>query len=147
RDILRKIGVGTRNVLRPRKDLSPSSPARIGTLGMEHFTERDVVGFRGREIETGAVADLVGAHPLALVIGDSGIGKTSLIQAGVFPTVRQRGWGLAWCRPLDDPDRTIPHTLWEQLMKDALPQVNIGTTLRLIADAYEGRQVLVAIDQ
>lgn len=147
RDILRKIGVGTANVFRAKGKQATSSPPRTGALGMEHYTERDAALFRGREIEMSSVSDLAGLHPLSLLIGDSGIGKTSLIQAGIFPTLRARGWSVGWCRPLDDPDRSVPHALWNQFMQGPTPEVTIGTALQLIASAYHDRPVLAVIDQ
>jgi len=79
KDILRKIGIGTRVAFRPREILASVPLARRGPLGMEHYTERDAASFRGRESEIASLCDLVQTHPLALLIGDSGIGKTSLI--------------------------------------------------------------------
>ena len=146
RDTLRKIGVGTGVALRPRT--TPSAlPLRAGVPGMEHYTERDAGLFRGRETEISSLCDLVGSHPLSLLIGDSGIGKTSLVQAGLFPNLRKRGWSVGWCRPLDNPDRSIPSALWHQFMEGSSPNATIRATLQLVATAYEGRPVLAVIDQ
>lgn len=115
---------------------------------MEHYTERDSRWFRGREDAVAAVCELVEANPEVLLIGDSGIGKTSVVQAGVFPTMHKRDWIIASCRPLDAPDQSIPTAIWHQLMEGSPPpEESINTILNLVATAYPNKQVLVVIDQ
>lgn len=46
--------------------------------------------FCGRKVESSDVADLLEEHLFVTLYGKSGIGKTSLINAGVFPILRQR---------------------------------------------------------
>jgi hypothetical protein len=147
RDVLRKIGIGPGIALRARSEFPAFTPRQIGPLGMEHYTERDAHAFRGREEAIAAVCGLVDNQPLALLIGDSGIGKTSLIEAGIFPTLRSRGWAVASARPLDDPDRSIPPSIWNSLMKGIAPQTDIGSLVQLIATAHHDRNVLIVIDQ
>jgi hypothetical protein len=147
KDILRKVGVGTGAVFRPRRAPAESCTQREGPLGMEHYTERDAAIFRGREDAIADVVRVVESSSIALLIGDSGIGKTSLIQAGVFPILRSRGWVVASSRPLDNPDRSIPGMLWSQLMEGLLPAAGLANVLELVADAHRGRSVLVVIDQ
>jgi len=147
KDILRKIGIGTRVAFRPREVLASMPSPRRGPLGMEHYTERDAAIFRGRESDVASLCELVETHPLVLLIGDSGIGKTSLIQAGVAPALRKKGWFFGSCRPLDDPDRTISTTLWLNLMEGVPPDENITTVFDLIASAYGDQKILIVVDQ
>ena len=64
--------------------------------------------FFGREIESRALADLILAHPLVVVYAKSGVGKTSLLQAGVAQLLRDDG-----CVPLvvrvNDPKQDPLH--------------------------------------
>lgn len=147
KDVLRKIGVGTGAAFRPRRALTTGAVHTEGPLGMEHYTERDAASFRGRESAVAGVVELVESNPVVLLIGDSGIGKTSLTQAGLFPTLRLRGWAVASCRPLDNPDESIPGTLWGQLMEGVPPAATLGTLLELVAEAHGKQPVLVVIDQ
>jgi hypothetical protein len=148
RDILRKLGVGPGRVFRPKALRSPVSLERLGgAMGMEHYTERDAIRFRGREADVSAAVELIKKNSLSLLVGDSGIGKTSLLQAGVFPALRKQDWAAAWCRPLEDPDHTIPSMLWNQLMQGPVPQSTIGGILQLIGEAHTPRQIAIAIDQ
>jgi AAA ATPase domain len=68
--------------------------------GLEAFTERDSAVFFGRDAEITELLDRL--HPvvaaranrLVAVVGPSGVGKSSLVQAGVVARLRQRrgGW-------------------------------------------------------
>jgi len=57
--------------------------------GLLSFTEADKRWFRGREAETEELSRVVKAERLTVVSAVSGIGKSSLLQAGLFPTIRK----------------------------------------------------------
>jgi hypothetical protein len=147
RDVLRKIGIGHNAAFKARA-IFPEVASRIARpLGMEHYTERDARWFRGRENDIASICDLVETNSEVLLIGDSGMGKTSLVQAGVFPALRKKGWLVASCRPLDVPDESIPPAIWHQLMEGCPPDESIRTILSLVAEAHYDRPLLVVIDQ
>ena len=54
-------------------------------LGLESYTENDAGLFYGREAETEELLRLLRRDILTVVFGPSGTGKTSLLQAGLFP--------------------------------------------------------------
>lgn len=56
--------------------------------GPEAFNEAAAPFFNGREDETAELRRLVMSAPLTVLFGASGLGKTSLIQAGLFPAIR-----------------------------------------------------------
>src|SRR5262249_54625869 len=61
--------------------------------------------FFGRAVESGALLDRLRNEPLLLVVGDSGVGKSSLCRAGVLPRVAEgeldprREWRVATIVP------------------------------------------------
>jgi hypothetical protein len=57
--------------------------------GLEHFAEDDALFFFGREVETEIVVANVLASRLTLLYGESGVGKSSLLHAGVVPRLRE----------------------------------------------------------
>jgi WD40 repeat protein len=57
--------------------------------GLRAFLEEDSEFFFGREKETVALVDLVQRSPVVVLHGQSGLGKTSLVQAGLFPALRK----------------------------------------------------------
>jgi serine/threonine protein kinase len=59
--------------------------------GLSAFTEKDAAVFFGREAEIQALWERIRARKLLAVIGPSGVGKTSLLRAGVIPA-RPEGW-------------------------------------------------------
>ncbi len=57
--------------------------------GLRAFTENDRDFFFGRERETAELLELVQLSPAAVFYGQSGLGKTSLLQAGLFPQLKR----------------------------------------------------------
>src|SRR5262249_31190596 len=103
--------------------------------------------FRGRENDIASICELVEKNSEVLLIADSGIGKTSLVQAGVFPALRKKDWIVAYCRPLDSPDESIRDAVWHQLIEGAPPDQSIHTILSLVAEAHNNQKLLVVVDQ
>jgi hypothetical protein len=58
--------------------------------GLTAFSEADRAFFHGRDEETEELLNLVLRERLTLLFGKSGIGKTSLLLAGLIPRMRQR---------------------------------------------------------
>jgi tetratricopeptide (TPR) repeat protein len=56
--------------------------------GLRAFGENDRDFFFGRERETTELLDLVQRSPVVVLYGQSGLGKTSLLQAGLFPRLK-----------------------------------------------------------
>jgi hypothetical protein len=74
--------------------------------GLSAFDEAAEHFFNGRHDETAALRRLVLQAPLTVLFGASGLGKTSLIQAGLFPAVRKEF--LPVYIRLDIQDRSAP---------------------------------------
>jgi len=56
--------------------------------GLDPFDETDREYFHGRAAESGELLRLVRREPLTVLFGRSGLGKTSLLKAGLFPLLR-----------------------------------------------------------
>jgi WD40 repeat protein len=56
--------------------------------GLDPFDEEDRKYFHGREDEISELLRLVRREPLTVLFGRSGLGKTSLLRAGLFPLLR-----------------------------------------------------------
>lgn len=73
----------------------PPAPGEAPFRGLRYFDEEDADWFFGRET---LVARIVGrlraGHPLTVVVGASGSGKSSFLRAGIFPALK-RGQPLA----------------------------------------------------
>jgi tetratricopeptide (TPR) repeat protein len=60
--------------------------------GLLPFTEDARMYFHGREAETDELFRLIEREPLTVLFGQSGLGKSSLLNAGVFPNLRRAGY-------------------------------------------------------
>ncbi|MFM7168227.1 MAG: SUMF1/EgtB/PvdO family nonheme iron enzyme, partial [Planctomycetaceae bacterium] len=61
-------------------------------LGLSSFSEQVSSWFYGREAEIRDVSQRVRQRALTVLFGPSGLGKTSLLNAGVLPRLRQAGY-------------------------------------------------------
>ena len=86
---------------RPRAAFQFVSPYR----GLSSFAEQDADLFFGRKAEVAELLQILRAEPAVGVVGDSGSGKTSLLQAGLASAVRRDGlagldgWRIVSPRP------------------------------------------------
>src|SRR5215813_15205529 len=80
----------------------PVSARKGPYKGLDHYEERDAPLFFGREVERDLVVSNLLAARLTLLYGQSGVGKSSLLYAGVVPRLREvpdlavvtfRSWG------------------------------------------------------
>ena len=67
-------------------DLSAQDP----WPGLASYTEEDAAYFAARETERDELLERVLQHRLTVLYGLSGLGKSSLVQAGLFPALRAR---------------------------------------------------------
>lgn len=66
--------------------------------GLRSFAEVDSAYFFGREAESQALYDLVERAPVVVLYGQSGLGKTSLLRAGLFPLLKADTYFPVWVR-------------------------------------------------
>src|SRR5215210_1184019 len=70
-------------------ELQPQALSRDNPWpGLDPFDETDQEYFHGRTAEAGELVRLVRREPLTVLFGRSGLGKTSLLKAGLFPLLR-----------------------------------------------------------
>ena len=75
--------------------------------GLVSFDENSERFFNGRKSESAELRRLVQTAPLTVLFGASGLGKTSLLQAGLFPQLRKQHYLPVYVR-LDLRDRAAP---------------------------------------
>ncbi|MFH0902056.1 MAG: protein kinase [Pseudomonadota bacterium] len=72
--------------------------------GLFTFGERNADLFFGRDAEVAAFLERLREQPVLAVVGPSGSGKSSFVQAGVVPRLREQGsWVVLTVRPGSDP--------------------------------------------
>jgi tetratricopeptide (TPR) repeat protein len=70
----------------------PTLDARHPWLGLASFTEETRAYFYGRDDEVAELARRVQRKLLTVLFGQSGLGKTSILQAGLVPRLREQGY-------------------------------------------------------
>jgi hypothetical protein len=99
--------------------IRPVSPFR----GLAPFTEHDAAVFFGRDEPVDRIVSLSEKAPVLTVVGPSGIGKSSLLAAGVLPRLRDRtGLVIVTMRP--GQARTPLHAVALALARAAAPDAD-----------------------
>jgi len=123
---------------------------------LDFYIEADKDQFKGRKQETEELwANVLAARvmkdilPISLLSGKSGVGKTSLIRAGLFPKLKETEWKYAHCRiSSNDPIQEIVTDLWRDLLsKDELPPKGFLNAIEQISNKYQDSKILIVLDQ
>ncbi|MFM9079381.1 MAG: hypothetical protein ACKOTE_04490 [Opitutaceae bacterium] len=77
-------------------------------LGLASFTEETRDYFHGREEEVAELARRVQRRLLTVLFGQSGLGKTSILRAGIVPRLRPEGYCPVYVRIDYGPDTPPP---------------------------------------
>ncbi len=83
----------------PLADLSPAPAAPVSPwLGLASFTEETRAQFHGRDEEVAELGRRVQRKLLTVLFGQSGLGKTSILRAGLVPRLRPEGYCPVYVR-------------------------------------------------
>jgi transcription termination factor NusA len=74
---------------------------------LEPFTEKDREKFFGRDVELTQLLGKIFAYDVVTLLGESGIGKTSLLRAGVIPKLEDADYTVIYARCFDSPCQRI----------------------------------------
>jgi type II secretory pathway pseudopilin PulG len=88
-------------------------------LGLVSFTEETRSYFHGREEEVAELARRVQRKLLTVLFGQSGLGKTSILQAGLVPRLRPEGFCPVYVRLDYDPASPAPAEQIKRAMFEA----------------------------
>lgn len=110
------------------------------------YQPEDAFLFFGRRKESEQLLSLVHANQLVVLYGDSGVGKSSLLGAGLIPMLEAGDYMVLRERILESPSVTLRHRLAEKLngesskdasLPDLLSAVTAEGTLVIILDQFE----------
>ncbi|HVN94080.1 MAG TPA: hypothetical protein VMT38_10305 [Terracidiphilus sp.] len=94
----------------------PTIDAERPWPGLLPFGEDSRMYFHGREAETDELFRLIEREPLTVLFGQSGLGKSSLLNAGVFPNLRRAGYLPVYLRlSLDAGSPALIDQVWQAL--------------------------------
>jgi HEAT repeat protein len=110
--------------------------------GMDFYGESDVELFKGRENDVRRVEEHIYTYPITLLAGRSGVGKTSLIHAGLFPKLKISGWECVYLRPFGDLSKMV-----ESIKRRyGMEAENLADAFRNL-DEKQKKKILVVVDQ
>jgi hypothetical protein len=141
-----------------RSSTLPQTKPLDRPIGMEYLTSEHREFLLGRDSDISHLMTLLSSNHIVLLLGDSGIGKTSLIHAGLIPAAVQKGWRVVPSRPLGLPCTDISRILLASVFEGRpiytgsmiplfgeITRVTQGQTLLLIIDQFE--DVLLSRDE
>ena len=122
--------------------------------GIQSFTAEQSLLFNGRDKEIKELYQLVALHKMVVLFAKSGIGKTSLLQAGVCPLLQNEKLHPVFIR-LNDTSKTPQRQVYEQLKEkeylddDAPNNLSLWEYLKLFwyVDAGELQTPVLVFDQ
>jgi WD40 repeat protein len=141
---------------------------RLPFPGLEAFTDQDAGVFFGRTAEAGELlerlhpVELAKAHRLVAVIGPSGMGKSSLVSAGLLPRLEQKRQKWIVVPPVvpeDTPIRSLARSLADRAGEPSVdrflaaltgdPGGGLAECVEMVRASCGGQSssVLVTIDQ
>ena len=86
------------------------------------FTEKDVDFFFGREQATEELQQQIKQKPFVTVLGASGNGKSSVVQAGLVPRLKKQQWKTFTLRLQREPFKNLSAVLLPALYSDRVEQ-------------------------
>jgi len=117
--------------------------------GLAAFREEDAPFFHGREAFVERLASAVSTQPLvAMIVGASGSGKSSVIYAGLMPRLREEGgWAITDLRPGRDPFHALATALSPLVEPDLAATDRMLQTRKLAAALADGTLPLMDVVQ
>ncbi len=117
--------------------------------GMSPYTARDRALFKGRDTKIRQVVRRIGEQRLLVIYGQAGVGKTSLLAAGVIPNLTEYGALVVYIPEYTQPvEKTFRNALADcgDQIPIALPDKALPALVRTVFEATQGTLVLV-LDQ
>src|SRR5881396_2951131 len=87
----------------PREDNPNLALSQRPYKFLDYYTERDASLFFGREHEVDAICSQILAHRSFILHGRSGVGKSSILRAGLMPKLKAQGHRVFVIRSFTDP--------------------------------------------
>jgi hypothetical protein len=124
-------------------------PGTVSPLrGLDPFGEAERDVWHGREAERDDIAKLVTADGFraGLLFGEPGVGKTSLIRAGLIPHLRDHGTVALACEDLAQPAASFAAGLSAFGIQPAANEAPVMFAVRAVSSAVAGQQFVFIVD-
>ncbi|HEY0988140.1 MAG TPA: ATP-binding protein, partial [Kofleriaceae bacterium] len=124
-------------------------PGTVSPLrGLDAFGEAERDVWYGRESERDDIAKMVTADGFraGLLFGEPGVGKTSLIRAGLIPHLRDHGTVALACEDLTQPAASFAAGLSGFGIQPTANELPVMFAARAVANAVAGQQFVFIVD-
>jgi DNA-binding winged helix-turn-helix (wHTH) protein len=125
---------------------APASPKAVRVRPykfLDSFTEQDAGIFFGREAEVEIIRSRIVSHRSFILHGRSGVGKTSIVRAGLIPRLKAEGHLVFGIRCFTDPLRQMTEALGDA------PQgtIELESILRHLIERSGSQLIVFVFDQ
>jgi HEAT repeat protein len=124
-------------------------PGTVSPLrGLDPFGEAERDVWQGREAERDELARMVTADGFraGLLFGEAGVGKTSLVRAGLIPHLRDHGVVALACEDLSAPAASFGAGLSAFGIQPNVNELPTAFLARAVSNAVAGQQFLFIVD-
>ncbi len=124
-------------------------PGTVSPLrGLDPFGEAERDVWQGRESERDELARMVTADGFraGLLFGEPGVGKTSLVRAGLIPHLRDHGVVALACEELANPANSFAAGLSAFGIQPNQGETAVAFITRAVSNAVKGQQFVFIID-
>src|SRR3954470_19367549 len=124
-------------------------PGTVSPLrGLDPFGEAERDVWQGREKERDDLSRLVTADTFraGLLFGEPGVGKTSLVRAGLIPDLRDHGIVALACDDLSQPSQSFAAGLSAFGIQPNANELPVAFIARAVSNAVAGQQFVFVVD-
>jgi len=124
-------------------------PGTVSPLrGLDPFGEAERDVWQGREAERDELARMVTADGFraGLLFGEPGVGKTSLVRAGLIPHLRDHGVVALACEELSNPANSFAAGLSAFGIQPNHGETAVAFITRAVSNAVAGQQFVFVVD-
>lgn len=113
---------------------------------LDYYTEHDAALFFGREAEIATITSQILTHRSFILHGRSGVGKSSLLRAGLLPALKAHGHEVFVLRGFTPPVEQM-RTLLQCAVTTSTVDTSLTALLRQLAERVPERGVIFLLDQ
>ncbi|MBD3225737.1 MAG: hypothetical protein GF313_13495 [Caldithrix sp.] len=111
---------------------------------LDYYTEDDADLFFGREEEIRLLISKIQAHPTFIIHGRSGVGKSSIVRAGLMPAIKQKGGIGRVLRSYNDPLNELLDTM-NAILPNEIKETQMPLLQPILSNIQKLNQPIVII--